>query len=126
MLKKKILVADDDPGILDSLRLLLEEFDYEVETVANGRKLFAVKKPFPDVLLLDIWMSGVDGGEICKHLKNKRSTKQIPIIMISANKDTEQIAKASGADDFVAKPFELTELIGKIEKFTKTNSSLKN
>ncbi len=118
-MKKKILVADDDPGIIDSLTLLLEEFGYEVSTEVDGENLYKLKKDLPDLLLLDIWMSGANGGDICTFLKKQPATKNLPIILISANKDTAQIAAQSGADDYITKPFELTDFLEKVEKFVK-------
>lgn len=117
--KKKILVADDDPGILDSLKIMLEMVGYEVMTTVNGLSVKKMKNDFPDLLLLDIWMSGQDGGVICKYLKNQPATKHIPIIMISANTDIEKIARDTGADDFLEKPFEMTELLDKVERYIK-------
>jgi DNA-binding response OmpR family regulator len=115
--KKKILVADDDPAILDALQIMLEEIGYDVETTTNGRTVQAMKEHLPDLLLLDIWMSGMDGRDICIYLKKHKNTRQIPIIMISANKDAKMIAKEAGADDFIEKPFEMDELLGKVEKY---------
>lgn len=112
--QKKILVIDDDPGILDSLKLLLKEFDYKVETSSNGKVAYNLKEELPDLILLDIWMSGTDGRDVCKYLKKQKKTKHIPIIMFSANKDTESIAKEAGADDFIYKPFDMYELLNKI------------
>lgn len=116
--KKKILIADDDAGILDSLLLLLQEVGYEVKTTMEGSTIPDFNEFQPDVLLLDIWMRGWDGRDICKELKNNNKTKHIPIIMISANKDTARIAKEAGADDFISKPFELNVLLAKIIKYT--------
>jgi CheY-like chemotaxis protein len=115
---KKVLVADDDPAILDSVSMLLEELGYSVETSVNGETIFKMQNDLPDILLLDIWMSGRDGRDICKKLKEQNHTKHIPIIMVSANKDTEKIARQAGADDFLAKPFDINELNQKIEKYT--------
>jgi CheY-like chemotaxis protein len=75
----------------------------------------------PDLLLLDIWMSGMDGKEICKHLKSQEVTKHIPIIMISANKDTQKIAFECGADDFIAKPFQMKNLLQKVAQYQDEN-----
>ncbi|MGH7203186.1 MAG: response regulator [Candidatus Levyibacteriota bacterium] len=112
--KKKIMVADDDPAILDAIKLMLETVGYEVDTTVNGETVRKMVDNLPDLLLLDIWMSGQDGRNICRHLKSKKKTQHIPIIMISANKDTEKIAKEAGADDFLAKPFEMDDLLNKI------------
>jgi DNA-binding response OmpR family regulator len=116
-LKKRILVADDNPAILDALKIMLEEEGYEVETTVDGATVLDMKKPLPDLLLLDIWMSGVDGRDVCKLLKSTTATKHIPIIMVSAAKDTEQIAKDSGADDFIAKPFQMDHLLATVAKY---------
>lgn len=114
---KKIMIVDDDEGILDALSMMLEYKGYEVSTCKNGNTILTMEQDFPDLLLLDIWMSGIDGRNVCRQLKEKLQTKKIPIIMISASKDIERSAIDSGADDFLAKPFEMNELIKKIETY---------
>lgn len=116
-MSKKILVADDDPAILHSIKMLLEDEGYQVETAVGDKTAQAVKQHLPDLLLLDISMSGMGGRDICKQLKSQASTKHIPIIMISARQDTEKIAEEAGADDFVAKPFDIFNLLEKIEQY---------
>ena len=115
--KKKILVADDNPAILDALKIMLEEEGYEVETTVDGATVQDIKEPLPDLLMLDIWMSGIDGRNVCKRLKSNAATKHIPVIMISATKDIEQIAKDSGADDCVSKPFQMEHLLAIVAKY---------
>ncbi|HVA10817.1 MAG TPA: response regulator [Candidatus Dormibacteraeota bacterium] len=115
--KKKILVADDNPAILDALKIMLEEEGYEVETTVDGATVQDIKEPLPDLLLLDIWMSGIDGRNVCKLLKSNSVTKHIPVIMISATKDIEQIAKASGADDCISKPFQMERLLAIVAQY---------
>ena len=68
----------------------------------------------PDLLLLDIWMAGMNGGEICAHLKGEKTTRHLPIILFSANKDTETIAKTVGADGFILKPFDMKVMLRKV------------
>ena len=114
---KKIMIVDDDEGILDALSMMLQYKGYEVSTCKNGNTILTMEQDFPDLLLLDIWMSGIDGRNVCRQLKEKLQTKKIPIIMISASKDIERSAIESGADDFLAKPFEMNELIKKIETY---------
>lgn len=115
--KKKIMIADDDTGILEAIQIMLEDADYEVTTTLNGQTVQDMKDELPDVLLLDIWMSGMDGTSICQYLKSHNRTKHVPIILCSANKDTQQLAKACGADDFLAKPFEMQDLLDKVKKY---------
>ena len=117
--KKTILVADDDPAICDALSFMLEEEGYRVLTTVNGGTIYKMEKEFPDLLLLDIWMSGQDGREICKYLKKKELTRDIPIIILSASRDIEKSADDAGADDFLAKPFQMEELLSKISKHLK-------
>ncbi len=118
-MKKRILVADDDPAIVESTRLILEEFGYEVDSTVDGETIYKMERDYPDLLLLDIWMSGIDGREICRYLKNEERTREIPIIMISASRDIKESAREAGADDFLAKPFNMDDLIEKIEKHIK-------
>lgn len=115
---KKIMIVDDDEGILDAISMMLEFKGYEVTTCSNGDTILSMETGFPDLLLLDIWMSGTDGRNVCKQLKQQECTKSIPIIMISASKDIERSAIESGADGFLAKPFEMNELLEKIKYYT--------
>lgn len=113
------MIADDDPGIVDAVEMLLEFEGYEVTSTVDGTTVLDMKEELPDLLLLDIWMSGEDGRDICKKLKEGKLTKDIPVIMISASRDVRDSAIAAGADDFLAKPFEMDELLQKIAWFTK-------
>ncbi len=110
------MIADDDPGIVDAIGLMLEFEGYQVSSTVNGSTVLGIKDKYPDVLVLDIWMSGQDGREICRQLKKDLSLKHIPVLMISASKDIGQSALDAGADDFLAKPFEMDDLLGKIDQ----------
>jgi CheY-like chemotaxis protein len=116
--QKNILVADDNEGILDVMEFMLSTAGYNVILMNNGEAVFAIKENLPDLILLDLAMDGIDGSEICKHLKKQSSTKNIPIILISANMDTEKIAFKAGADDFICKPFDMDDLLIKVAKYT--------
>lgn len=116
---KKIMIADDDPGIVDAVEMLLEFEGYIVTTTVDGSTVLDMKEEMPDLLLLDIWMSGEDGRDICRQLKATQATKNIPVIMVSASRDIKQSALDAGADDFLAKPFEMNDLLAKIEKLTR-------
>lgn len=115
--QKTILIADDDPGIVDALAQFLEEVGYAVRTTVDTTTIGALADGLPDLILLDIRMSGRDGSEICKRLKSVDATRAIPIIIFSASKDTERIARDAGADDFIAKPFDMDQLVEKIERY---------
>ena len=116
--QRKILIADDDPGIVDALSLILEEFGYEIDVTLDGTMVQqVVLQQNPDLLILDIWMSGQDGRDICKKLKSDERTTHIPIILCSANRDTGTIAAEAGANDSITKPFEMDDLLAKVEKW---------
>lgn len=112
---KKILIADDDPGIVDAISMILEMMGYEVAFTYDGAVVSdEVTKTHTDLILLDIWMSGYDGREICKTLKSNIGTKNIPVLMISASRDVKQSAFDAGADDFMEKPFEMNTILHKV------------
>ncbi|MEP6583985.1 MAG: response regulator [Ginsengibacter sp.] len=116
---KTILVADDDPGIVDVMQILLEDEGYSVITTLDGKKVKTLCKQKPDMIFLDIWMSGIDGKIICRELKADPSTNQIPVVLFSANRDTKEIAFECGADDFILKPFEIIDLLKLAHKYTR-------
>lgn len=117
--KKRIIAVDDDSGILEVIKIILEDKGYDLLAVADGRVVQKRIKDFlPAVILIDLWMSGMDGHEVIKELKKEERTKEIPVIAISALSDGEKIAKEAGADDFLAKPFNIDDLIALVEKYT--------
>nr|BBH86499.1 hypothetical protein KTC_12500 [Thermosporothrix sp. COM3] len=115
--KKRILIADDDPAILDSLELILEDAGYEVITTGDGATIQDLVQMKPDLLLLDIWLSGWNGKDICATLKHNEQTKHLPVILFSASRETEAIARDAGADAFITKPFELDDLLDTLEQY---------
>jgi len=112
---KNIMVIDDDPAILDSIGMLLEFEGYRVTVSSDAAGLLSMESELPDLLLLDIWMSGTDGRDICKQLKQQSSTRNIPVVLISASREIEKSAKQAGANDFLSKPFEVDDLLRKVE-----------
>jgi DNA-binding response OmpR family regulator len=117
---KKILVVDDDQGIIEVIKIILEDSGYEVVTTSDGTAVQQiVRRILPDAVLLDLWMSGLDGHYVCKQLKKMNKTKNIPIIVVSALNDGEQKAKLAGADDFLSKPFNINDLVAIVEKHLK-------
>lgn len=115
---KKILIVDDDESILDAISLVLEDEGYLVAITMKGDETFEKVNSFqPDVILLDVLMSGKDGREICKKLKQQEDTKKIPIIMISAHPSAKEGAMSCGADDFLPKPFDTSDLLALVFKY---------
>jgi DNA-binding response OmpR family regulator len=114
---KKILAVDDDLYILDALTELLKYSGYDIYTTPYGNEVFSkIDEHVPDLIILDVMLSGFDGREICKELKANLKTKNIPVIMISATPNIADSVTSSGADDYIAKPFDISALLDKIEK----------
>jgi len=114
---KKVLVVDDDLGILEALQAILEEEGYIVTVADNGGYIENLPvDDLPNLILLDILLSGKDGRTIARQLKNQASTCHIPIILLSAHPNLKKDATSCGADDFVAKPFDIDALLTKIEQ----------
>ena len=115
-MREKVLVVDDEFEIRDVLSRFLTEEGYEIILASNGEEaLELVEREKPQVILLDILMPGIDGIETCKRLKENEKTKFIPVIMATALWDTYEEAIEAGAEDFVTKPFNLTELSHRVK-----------
>lgn len=116
-MSKKVLIAEDDKAILEVVKIILQDGGYEVIAIEDGEQVLpAIQQHQPHIVLLDIWMAGSDGGEIAKNVKKNEKTKHIPIVMVSANNETEVIAKQVGANDFLQKPFNIDDLLQVIQK----------
>ncbi|MCX8523872.1 MULTISPECIES: response regulator transcription factor [Chryseobacterium] len=116
MNNKKIMVCDDDQGILDVIQMLLETEDFTVFTEINSPDLIDnIKENSPDLLLLDLWMPLLSGDQVLKTIRQMDDIKNIPVIVLSASVDGSDIASDAGADAFVAKPFDLDDLVSKIK-----------
>jgi putative two-component system response regulator len=123
--KAKILLVDDEERNLRLMKLLLTSFGYDVLTASNGREaLEKVHDIPPDVILLDIMMPQIDGFEVAKQLKREEETKIIPIVMVTALNEVEDRVKAleAGADDFLNKPVDKTELRARVQSLVKVKA----
>jgi len=116
-MNKKILILDDDEDILDIVSFLLRENGYKVQTLSNGETVFEAIKEFnPELLLMDVMLGGMDGRVICKRIKNTEETNCLPVILISGTHDLGNSLLEEGApNDFVAKPFDIYDLLQKIK-----------
>lgn len=110
---RKILAVDDDNDILDVIRIILEDEGYEVATLTNGKNIIdAISNIRPDLILLDVMLSGMDGREICKTIKANSNFNPIPIIMISASHNLQNYQNLPGAPNgFIPKPFDIDRLV---------------
>lgn len=112
---KKILIVDDEPDIVLVLAAMLQDAGYHVLTPSDGEHLEGMlARELPHLIVLDMLLSGRDGREIARWLKGETGTRHIPILMLSAHPTAAREALAAGADDFLAKPFDLAELLEKV------------
>ncbi len=113
--KLRILLVDDDPNILQLVRMYLEKEGYDVDSADRGDKALEIfRKNPPGLMLLDIMLPGMDGWEVCREV---RRTSNIPIIMLTAKGETfdKVLGLELGADDYMVKPFEPKELMARIK-----------
>ena len=116
--KSLILVLDDDPDICVMIKMVLDYYGYDAmdaENEENARKI--ISSNHVDLLIMDMLLSGVDGTDICRQLKNDKATSSIPILMFSAHPTAKETCLAAGADDFISKPFEMNDMMDKISFF---------
>jgi len=114
----KILVVEDEANIRQVLKYNLELDGYDVITANDGTEALEKVKEAPGLILLDIMMPRMGGLEVCKRLKKDPATSDIPIFMLTAKSQLNDIEEAfrAGADDYLTKPFEPRELNAKIKK----------
>jgi len=109
---KKVLVVDDDEDILMLVKMLLTINNFDVEAISKWEQIDdRVENFLPNIILLDVSLSGADGRDICKRLKSAVATKQIPIILFSAHADVANNFRECNAQAFIAKPFDISHLI---------------
>ena len=121
---KKIMICDDDPGVIFTVKTGIENLDsdYEITTVNSGKSCIEIleKEGLPDLLLLDIMMPDMSGWETYQKIRETHSNKELPIVFLTAR--TDRIAKEAGgflAEDYIEKPFKVPELKERIDKILK-------
>src|SRR6266511_2594405 len=126
----KILVVDDERAVRESLRRALELEGYEIELAADGQealqRLDANGEGQPDAVILDVLMPVVDGLEVCRRIR--RSGNRVPVLMLTARDAVENRVAGldAGADDYVAKPFALEELVARVRALLRRTSAGSN
>ena len=118
---KKNHIVDDNSAILDSLEILLKMEGYEVKKFEKGSELLhnlKLNQSFPDAVLMDVFINDEDGRDFCRLIKADNHLKIIPVLIMSANNGLSNSAFENGADDFISKPFELEDILGKMYHFT--------
>ncbi|NOX24111.1 MAG: response regulator [Actinobacteria bacterium] len=116
-MRERILVVDDDPDILQFVRMNLELEGFDTRTAESGKEGLAMaKEQPPDLVLLDVMMPGMDGLTVLKNLRTNQATANCPVIILTAKVLADDRVRALdlGADDYVSKPFDLTELLARV------------
>jgi DNA-binding response OmpR family regulator len=117
--KPTILLVDDEQKVLDLITFRLQLLGYRVITAQSGEDALSLAETHkPDLIILDVTMPGLDGVTVCSHLKKSETSRGIPVLMLTARSETEDINKAmsAGADDYVVKPYDPTVLHMKIQR----------
>lgn len=119
-MEKKIFIIDDDPGISETVRIFLEEEGYKTKWYSDGSRIEKIlEKEKPDLLVIDYMLPGRNGDEITRAIRGKLNLRNLPIIMIAANQTSKKLAKASGVNEFLDKPFNMYELLNLVKRYTK-------
>lgn len=126
MAKEKILIVEDEKNIAKLIRYNLERSDYDCTSTRSGEDAMSIlQKQSFDLILLDIMLPGIDGFEVCRKIKQNMSTKETPIVMLTARgEEVDRIVGLElGADDYIVKPFSPRELILRIKTILKRGKS---
>jgi DNA-binding response OmpR family regulator len=113
----KILAVDDDPEVLGTLTRALTRDDYSVQSATSGQEALEIlNHHLPDLIVLDVMMPGMSGIEVCKQIRLNKIYNHIPILFLTARSQTNDVVVGldAGADDYVTKPFEVSELQARI------------
>lgn len=113
----RVLIIDDDPDVRTVMNVLMKKQGYEVETAFNREDALSKLEYFqPSVILLDVLLSGTDGRELCKEIKQRDEMKIVPVIMVSAHPGAAENIGNYGADDFICKPINTPVLLEKLDR----------
>jgi PAS domain S-box-containing protein len=118
----KILIVDDTPANIDVLRRFMAESGYDISVAPDGNiALKIIEQSKPDLILLDVMMPGMDGFEVCRRLKEKDDTKDIPVIFVTAKTETSDVVEGFqvGGVDYIAKPFKREEVLSRVQTHLK-------
>src|SRR5262245_49979598 len=118
--KPKVLIVDDEPLNVDYLVQELEDSNYQIITASNGKEaLGKIQREQPDLILLDLIMPVLDGFAVLSQIKADNNLRDIPVIIISAERDSKSVVKGikQGAEDYLTKPVDADLLIQKVKEY---------
>ena len=127
--KCTVMVVDDEPEFVTLVRAILEDCGFSVMCAYNGSQLFdTLERQKPDLIILDVVMSEIDGLEVLARLKGDQETSSIPVILLTVQSDHEQVwaGYKIGADYYITKPFRKTQLLEAINLIFSGDQGLSN
>jgi len=124
IIKKKILIVDDEPDIVETLKFLVESDGFSCITALDGEDaLKKAREENPDIMILDVMLPKINGYKVCRILKFDTKYKHIPILMVTARSQEEDkaIGEETGADEYITKPFDINEILEKLHFYLERN-----
>jgi DNA-binding response OmpR family regulator len=119
-----VLVIDDDPDISMMLKVMLEYKGYKVVTAERVDEIFqAISNKSFNLIIMDMLLSGINGTDICVQLKGMEDTRSIPVMMISAHPNAKELCMKAGANDFMAKPFDMDDILNSVGRLVTNRSN---
>lgn len=111
----QVLVVDDDKDLLEMVSIVLKSHHIKVDCLSGGNQLFeSITVNKPDIILMDVYLGDADGRDLCRSLKNSRQYQDIPVILYSAGNIPPASIRDSLANDFISKPFDISQLVKRI------------
>lgn len=123
-MENSILIVEDDKDIRKSLEIFLKMKGFNASSTDD----LVIEKltPLPNLILMDVFLSGKSGKDLCRAIKNNSATAHIPVIMMSATPSARTSCLKAGANNFISKPFQLSEMMDTIEKLLTEKKNLQN
>ncbi len=128
LLKPLVLVVEDEAALATMLRYNLEKQGYRVEEAADGQEaLTRIAETQPDLVLLDWMLPQMSGLEVCRQIRRRSATRDLPVIMVTARTEDQDAVRGlnTGADDYIAKPFSMDALLARIRALLRRSNSLR-
>ncbi len=114
-MSKTILVADDEESIVEVVSLFLQYNGYETLEAYDAETAVKMVAKKPDLIILDVWFGTIDGTTLCRQFKSQEENKDIPILMFSAARDLRKYTMDAGANGYIEKPFDVTDLLAQVK-----------
>lgn len=114
-MSKTILVADDEESIVEVVSLFLQYNGYETLEAFDADTAVKMISKKPDLVILDVWFGAIDGTTLCRQFKEREDSRDIPILMFSAARDLRKYTMDAGADGYIEKPFDVTDLLAQVK-----------